>query len=166
MCWWAAGCRRCARCGRAFHSLQCGALVALFSAAALHELMVGSQFLDADALWAALAVDPKVGAPLQGWLRELVGERSSAWRKQLVRFVTGHYVLRCHSPHRSAEHAPISVKPLFPKAHAASDDALAEQLPEASTCACTLYLPPYEGRAALGGKLALALSGGGGFWSA
>ena len=76
-----------------FHTVHWRSHIALFEGGELRELMCGVPRLDASSLWQAIHLDERCGEALGGWLRELVFTRAEPWRKSLLRFVTGFYVL-------------------------------------------------------------------------
>ena len=134
-----------------FHTVHWRSHIALFEGGELRELMCGVPRLDAASLWQAIHLDERCGEALGGWLRELVFTRAEPWRKSLLRFVTGFYVLP-----RNGLARRIHVRP--------QPEASAHQLPTASTCFYELLLPVYPSRDELAAKLDAALDNSAGFF--
>ena len=88
---------------------------------------------------------------LRGWLQAVIFEATSNWRKRLLRFITGSFTLP-----RGGLQRKISVRAL------GADSA--NQLPRASTCTYTLFMPPYASKEEVLHKITTAIDNTAGFW--
>ena len=137
---------------RGFHTIKWMSHTALFTGDELRELMCGSAHLDAADLFTQIRFDErghKLG--LYSAMEALLQMRDESWRKRLLRFVTGAFMLPRGGLLRS-----ISVR--------TGAEREIGQLPRASTCTYTLFLPPYRTLEELDSKLTTAIDNTAGFW--
>ena len=137
---------------RGFHTIKWSGLVALFTGDELQTVMCGVMFLEAQELWDALGFESSVKADLKEWLKSIIFESGMAWRKKLLRFITGSFTLP-----RGGLQRKLMVRNQ-------GGESAVELLPRASTCTDSLYLPRYASREELERKLTIAIDNTAGFW--